>query len=258
MQSYSCMIARSGFSLVELSIVLVILGLLTGGILSGQALIRAAEIRSVSAQTDRYIASLHSFRDKYFALPGDMANATAFWGAADPDPTTCGETVGTGTQTCNGNGNGTLNTGPERFRFWQHLSNAGLIEGTYTGVHGPNGAAHAVISTNVPPARAGQAGFAVSYTGSFTGSSTVYDGDYGHTFVIGRPTSNAGTNTPFLKPEEMWNLDIKLDDGRPAHGRARPYKASYHPNCATDDTPNADYALSETGLNCIIIVMTGV
>ena len=72
---------RSAFSLVELSIVLVILGLLTGGILSGQSLIRAAELRSVTTEYSRYTAATYSFRDKYFALPGDMSNAESFWGS---------------------------------------------------------------------------------------------------------------------------------------------------------------------------------
>src|SRR5438552_4058186 len=76
------LIPRQAFSLVELSIVLVILGLLVGGILSGQSLIRAAELRSVTTEFSRYLAAVQSFKDKYFALPGDMANATAFWGIA--------------------------------------------------------------------------------------------------------------------------------------------------------------------------------
>ncbi|PZP83692.1 MAG: type II secretion system protein, partial [Azospirillum brasilense] len=56
-----------GFSLVELSIVLVILGLLTGGILGGQSLIRAAELRTISTDANRYITAAQTFRDKYFA-----------------------------------------------------------------------------------------------------------------------------------------------------------------------------------------------
>ena len=70
-----------GFSLVELSIVLVILGLLTGGILAGQSLIRASELRAATAEYQRYATSIQSFRDKYMALPGDMTNATRFWGS---------------------------------------------------------------------------------------------------------------------------------------------------------------------------------
>ena len=70
---------QQGFSLVELSIVLVILGLLVGGILSGQSLIRASELRSVTTEYQTYVTSLGTFRDRYFALPGDLSNAASFW-----------------------------------------------------------------------------------------------------------------------------------------------------------------------------------
>ena len=93
---------NKGFTLVELSIVLVILGLLVGGVLSGQSLIRAAELRSITAQQQRFVTSINAFRDKYFALPGDMTNAQSFWGVANATPSTCYSTAGTGTQTCNG------------------------------------------------------------------------------------------------------------------------------------------------------------
>lgn len=94
---------------MELSIVLVILGLLTGGILAGQLLIRAAELRSVTTEYNRYVTAVQSFRDKYFALPGDMNNAAAFWGAADGstgNTAACVTTASTSTATCNGDGNG--------------------------------------------------------------------------------------------------------------------------------------------------------
>ena len=71
------------FSLVELSIVLVILGLLVGGILAGQSLIHAAELRAVSSEYQRYRTAIYAFRDKYLGLPGDITTATNFWGAAD-------------------------------------------------------------------------------------------------------------------------------------------------------------------------------
>ena len=130
----------SAFSLVELSIVLVILGLLVGGILSGQSLIRAAELRSFTTEYSKYVAAVNSFKDKYFQLPGDMPNATSFWGAAHATPATCLTTVGTGSQTCNGDGNGSISNAAaasqygEEYTFWQHLANAGLIEGSYTGI----------------------------------------------------------------------------------------------------------------------------
>ncbi len=55
----------NAFSLVELSIVLVILGLLVGGVLSGQSLIRAAELRSITEDYARYVTATHTFKDKY-------------------------------------------------------------------------------------------------------------------------------------------------------------------------------------------------
>lgn len=94
-----------GFSLVELSIVLVILGLLTGGILAGQSLIRAAELRSYITDVQRYPAAVNAFKDKYFAYPGDMANATKFWGALGGDGTgndaACQALSASGLPTCN-------------------------------------------------------------------------------------------------------------------------------------------------------------
>ncbi len=99
----------NGFSLVELSIVLVILGLLTGGILSGQNLIRAAELRAVTTEFSAYQTAVMTFKDKYFALPGDMRNATDFWGSAGGSGVIgdgCEAGTPTGTQTCNGNGDG--------------------------------------------------------------------------------------------------------------------------------------------------------
>jgi prepilin-type N-terminal cleavage/methylation domain-containing protein len=71
-----------GFTLVELSIVLVILGLLAGGVLAGQGLIRAAELRSITTDQQRFLIAIRAFRDQYRSLPGDMPNATLVWGGA--------------------------------------------------------------------------------------------------------------------------------------------------------------------------------
>lgn len=101
---------HDGFSLVELSIVLVILGLLTGGILAGQSLIRASELRSVSVDLVRTQTAVMSFRDKYMAIPGDMSTATRFWGAAHATPATCRTTSSSSTATCDGDGNGNITT----------------------------------------------------------------------------------------------------------------------------------------------------
>jgi prepilin-type N-terminal cleavage/methylation domain-containing protein len=72
---------KKGFTLVELSIVLVILGLLAGGVLAGQSLIRAAELRSVTTQLEQYSTAIYAFRDRYFAIPGDEEFARRAWHA---------------------------------------------------------------------------------------------------------------------------------------------------------------------------------
>jgi len=225
----------TGFSLVELSIVLVILGLLTGGILAGQSLIRGAELRSIHADFSKYTSAVHAFRDKYRAWPGDMSNATAFWGAvntggAGGNCTDPAANTGTGTQTCNGNGNGFLSstgsgsdsaTTYERFRFWQHLANAGLAEGTYTGVSPTGGTTSVVLpGTNAPLSRLANTGFMAGY--SVVGASTSTDSIVlmaGHHFTLGKTRVNSTATDPFLTPEEAWNVDVKTDDGLPAQGR---------------------------------------
>src|SRR3954464_6311892 len=69
---------RAGFTLIELSIVLVIIGLVIGGILVGNDLINAAAIRSQISQIEKYMTAYRTFQVKYGCLPGDCANAAAF------------------------------------------------------------------------------------------------------------------------------------------------------------------------------------
>lgn len=245
--------AQSAFSLVELSIVLVILGLLTGGILAGQSLIRAAELRAVGTEYSRYVTATQTFRDKYFALPGDMTNATAFWGSA-----TCPATAGTGTQTCNGNGNGELDSAvvaavyAENFTYWQHLANAGLIEGTYTGMAGPVSEQHSIGSTNVPPSKLNAGLWFVAYdSGSVAAMFPVALPR--NNFRLGGATPHSHPGNTLMKPEEQWNIDTKIDDGRPGTGAVTSPMASWIGNCANSSDPaTADYVLSHSGVSCLL------
>jgi prepilin-type N-terminal cleavage/methylation domain-containing protein len=250
---------KQGFSLVELSIVLVILGLLIGGILSGQALIRASELRAVSTEQSRYVTAVQTFRDKYFAIPGDMANATSFWGK---DNTNCPSHTGTAATpgTCNGDGDGyILAWSPnEMHRFWQELALAGLIEGSYTGMPGVTGGAAITSGVNAPKSKLGNAGWG-------TMSSTVYDpvGDgywygginHGNYLIFGAdsPTATYPNLTPALAPEEAWNIDTKVDDGKPATGRVIPTGWAACTTSTTSTDATGTYKLAENSKQCTLL-----
>ncbi|MBA4274665.1 MAG: hypothetical protein C0436_03320 [Alphaproteobacteria bacterium] len=247
---------RQAFSLVELSIVLVILGLLTGGILAGQSLIRAAELRSVTTDMQKYSTALMSFRDKYFALPGDMTNAQSFWGVAHATPATCATTSSSTPLTCNGDGNGQISfaTGAnEIFRAWQHLANAGLIEGSYTGIEGSTGAGyHVVPGTNAPRIKLSNGGVGIMHLGTIASDANNFDGTYGNIFVYGAAHPSQMPGNPLFKPEEAWNIDTKIDDGKPAFGNVLTYK---HVTTCYDDTNNYNY--DDTAIRCALIFKSG-
>lgn len=259
-----------GFSLVELSIVLVILGLLTGGILSGQSLIRAAELRTVSTDMVRYRTAAHAFRDKYFMLPGDLNNATRFWG---DDNTNCPDAAVTnGTPgTCNGDGDGTfdnaiaVSTTGELFQFWKQLALAGLIEGTYSGLTGSGSLWHAILGTNVPQGRISSSGYSVWWWADYNASnanSNVFYGNYGNMIGFGASAPNGVTDGGILKPEEAWNIDTKMDNGKPGSGSImmRVPLYTYTPSCTTGvytDPGSATYTLTSTSPACSVLLKFG-
>ncbi len=266
---------RYGFSLVELSIVLVILGLLTGGILSGQSLIRAAELRSVTTDATRYMTAVHTFRDRYMAIPGDMPNAVKFWGAQtgganDGPDSACAalmlSTPSTDTRTCNGNGDGQIGAGAAQYyelpRFWQHLANAGLIEGNYTGVSASDTNTRSFRPReNVPAGKIANSMFTTDiYIASASAASTeLFAGVYGNRLNLSAYRSgNSDGDEVVLTPENAWNIDTKIDDGRPGTGRVRAPKASFRANCASnDDTTTAIYMVSESSTTCYLMMTPG-
>jgi len=257
-QSHHAREETQGFSLVELSIVLVILGLLTGGILGGQSLIRAAELRSISSSYATYTTAVQTFRDKYFALPGDMNNATQFWGSAGGTSTdsTCytSQTAGS-PATCNGNSDGQIFTSAflysERFASWKHLANAGLVEGNYTGVTaGAAGTFTENIGGNMPRAKLSNGFFDLSFDPENT---ILYaPATQGDTNVIGLYSTT--TTRGILKPEEAWNIDTKMDDGSPVYGKVYANKktSTVGTDCASSDADNATYDFSLTATNCTL------
>ena len=117
---------QSGFTLIEIAIVLVIIGLLLGGVLKGQELINTARVRSLSNNIDGITSAWFSFSDRYRAFPGDYAQAA----------------VNLPNITNNGDGNGLISSDAERALVWSHLQAAGYITGSY-----PDGTAAPTVAT---------------------------------------------------------------------------------------------------------------
>ena len=115
---------QSGFTLIEIAIVLVIIGLLLGGVLKGQEMITQGKIRNVIADINGIQAAYYGYQDRYRAAPGDDAGAAARWGTA---------AVGTmGTSRIDGLYNAS-GTAVETTLFWAHLRAAGFIPGPASG-----------------------------------------------------------------------------------------------------------------------------
>jgi prepilin-type N-terminal cleavage/methylation domain-containing protein len=108
--------SQSGFTLVEIAIVMVIIGLLIGGVLKGQAMIESAKVKRVMKQADEMRAGVMTFYDKFGLYPGDENLANVPPGGGD----------------INGDGNGQI-TGAEVFEVYRDMSLSGLISGTYNG-----------------------------------------------------------------------------------------------------------------------------
>lgn len=107
---------QTGFTLTEIAIVLVIIGLLLGGVMKGQAMIENAKIRNLENSVKGDVAAVNTFMDRYKALPGDFKKASKRIKAGLTD----------------GNGNGRIDGG-ERYPFWSHLAAAGIVSGDFDG-----------------------------------------------------------------------------------------------------------------------------
>ena len=114
---------QSGFTLVEIAIVLVIIGLLLGGVMKGQELIKSAKVKALIQEINGYSAAFNTYLDKYGAIPGDHAAASTYVKAG----------------LTNGNGNGLFSAVEGDREVFQHLLAAGMSSGIKT--HPTNGRA---------------------------------------------------------------------------------------------------------------------
>ncbi len=237
--------SQKGFTLVEISIVLVIIGLIVSGVLVGQELVKNAEIRSLITQIEGYNTASYTFKDKYRTLPGDFANAVNMLGAA-----------------ANGDGNGLVHDAAgtpaaaattivgEIVGFWQHLNLAGLAETAYSGLSA-GGTALNGGGQNFPTMKGNNSAGILVY-------STPERVNYYHIGIIGDTTTTITTGGA-MRPDGAYNLDQKIDDGRADAGNVRAMGgietapsdgATGSPGCVITTALDAYNAANTTGTDC--------
>lgn len=187
---------QSGFTLIEIAIVLVIIGLLLGGILKGQEMITNAKVRNLADQGNAVKAAYFAFQDRYRALPGDYAAAN----------------VNINGVAGNGNGNGLVSTNAERGLFWNHLASAGFITGNFDGTAQGN-------NLNCPSTRCPTNAYGAPMVFTF---SSFADGTNRNAHEL-----RTGRSIPV---DVMAELDRKVDDGVPRTGT---FQADQQVNAAT-------------------------
>ena len=175
---------KKGFTLVELSIVIIIIGFLIAGIAAGNSLIKQAKLNTVISEQQTYLAALNAFKDRYGYYPGDFSNAEAYW------PTTV-----------SGDGDGIIILVNEGFQLWEHLIAANMISAnTDNGI------------TNEPLAK--------------FSNDTIWrvEGNACGMYTIPALTKNSlqfqtALGTDVLTSTEAFQIDNKVDDGKPSDGK---------------------------------------
>ena len=224
---------RSGFSLVEMSIVIVVIGLILAAVMKGQTVIDAARVRALISEVNTYKTAVNSFYAKYNALPGDFTEARIYWTASN---------------TQNGNGDGRLSfkNGAgiyEGYQAWQHLSNENMVATPFLGTQTT---AVAELDKDIPKARTG-GGYFFDY-GSIAQLLTD------NILVLGTPLASRdrlvvdGT----VSAKQAYEMDIKTDDASPVSGAIQAQEGSTgKPETCVDPKHNR-YAIAVEGKNCVV------
>lgn len=230
---------QAAFTLLEMAVVLVIIGLIVGGVLVGQDLIKAAQVRAEISQIEKYNTAANAFRGKFGYLPGDLPAAPALRFGFAARGTAPGEGDGNGIIQGIGNPSsaamGNSQTG-EPLMFWVDLSTAGLIDGgfntatpttTYSGLTLTSTSTPSMTQL-LPPAKiAPNATYVYVWSGGYGLCDSCGSGDGQNYFSIGNTPDLSGWG-PALLPEvtsynlsvaQAYNIDVKVDDGLPQSGR---------------------------------------
>jgi prepilin-type N-terminal cleavage/methylation domain-containing protein len=233
----------SGFTLVELAIVIVIIGLLVGGVMQGQALIEAAKVRKVITDVRKISQAVNTFYSKYDAIPGDMRKASIFFPSCvdyDSNP-------------CNGNGDKVVVRYTETIRFWQHLYLANMHNFASTGQMYGSTQFGLNAGVNIPTSPLDGAAYWI-YDNAVNRAPSGVNGTNRVSF--GAWLWNGGYDAPGLTSEQAFQIDEKMDDGKPGLGKV----SASGVNCANPNlsgpgntmAPEAVYVFTDNNKNCVI------
>jgi len=236
---------QKGFSLVELAITIVIVGLMVAGVTSGLHLMQAAKINQVISEITGYTKGVENFRLKYNALPGDFPVAASIWGAYAAGPPITGAHNGNGDEQISGDLT-------ESLYAWRHLVLANMIIGDYSGADA--GTPDYIAGTNVPSSQAyeGRHYFLSKFNNIFN--------TYGNILQFGSNQTDTKPWGASLTPADANIIDGKIDDGAPTTGdvfffRGDEY-AAINGSCVDDtwDAASANAILTDNTVSCRLIV----
>lgn len=207
---------QAAFTLIELSIVLVIIGLIVSGVLVGQDLIRAAQVRAQVAQIEKLNVAVNAFRTKYNCIPGDCPNAVE-------------KGLGTaGGDGDDGDGSGTVDAGDlgaqgnvigiETQNFWYHLGKANMIANIYPvgQVPGVNSPSTIIVGNGHEGNPRGGVWLVNRFVNTFANGST----DIRPAWLLTDEVNQNGVwnYAAIFYPDISYMMDTKMDDGYPSTG----------------------------------------